>query len=124
MNSDKILINKFLLALLIIALVALFIFYDENKDAAEQIKNLETNIITLEGQNLELTKELQETQTKLNQCEMNYKELEVETSALLTQYLAQEAFWDLLGRKKLRLICGIAKIQLRDEIPMINDLPC
>ena len=124
MNGDTVQINELLFFGIIILLLFLVGFYLENKESAEQIKNLKEKISTIEEQKINLEIELNKTIIELNECRSSYNELKEETSVLIAKYLAQEAFWDIIGAKELELICGIVKIQFRDSIPEVKNLPC
>lgn len=100
-------------------------------EAPEKVKALEQNVTSLQTQieNLkqnfsELEKENEQLQLQIEEYQAQYDKLKEETSILLLKYLAQEAFWDAIGSKELHLICGIARITLRDSIPEIKKLPC
>jgi len=68
--------------------------------------NQRDRIIILEAKN----QKLKEQQTEINQQ--------------LTNYFTQEILWDTFGTKKYRMLCDIAKIVLREDIPSISKVPC
>jgi len=117
MGKGTIAIPVIVVLIFAVAFIFLLNFYSVNKDAAGQAKDLKQRVLDIEKDNVKLRSDLKIAQDTLDE----YKK---ETTILLAEYVAKETFWDLIGAKKLRLICGLAKIQFGESIPNLKNLPC
>lgn len=105
-------------------ILLLGIFWMEHKDDPARIANIQEEINRLNETNLELLGRIDTLGLKNDELKSDYDELEKETTTLLAKYALEETFWDLIGLKKLRILCDIGKITFREEIPDNLEIPC
>lgn len=114
--------NSFAFVLFVIAMF-LVVFYFNHQDDETIINELQHTIKVLQIQVVEEQQKVTQLEAANQKLRVKYSSLQ-DTTTLLTKFAGEELFWQIIGPKKLKTLCSVVSIALREDIPELENLPC
>lgn len=106
--------------LFVIAFIILLNSYMSHNDDANKLQLLQEEVNSLKTENINLQNQIKFLESE-NQ---NLRQQQADIYDELANYAALEVGWELLPNKKIRHLCKITQILLKQNFPAIEDIPC